>query len=877
MRTLLISSNLFIWVIGVILGLVFCANADTTPNAKQKKNKQMYLVRSCENGDLILKDKQTLTTDEIISIERDEKYSEQVQRDCIFGLTEGLVISKSEIEQFKNKISIYRKKLQANEESKAITLKHTDPYLYLALQPGLMGPLDTYLNMDVHFPRFLMELSDLIYYDEKFDQNPNNSSMKYTERVLMLDNDIKRISDELDSTQELLDQYKTMLKKSTSTSSYIDITGDGSIKIKTDDGKTIKMPSPRSCSQSTKVDDCKEPEERKTSMVSGESLKSIAPEIFEALKSEVRTRYNEDVNDSDSILALFDMLYTKLYSFRIQLAVVRDDRMRLNDPNLRAFYAKLETRHYYDEFEKYTPVGVLYRNVKVGNIGPLTRIMQTVKGNPEIDTQGKELSGIVLFKEGEPDNEGHIEDQILLVFSGSNSAQDWVQNLNCLQDRATGIASGLIAHRGFVDIAQGSIKEAGTNISWLINKYRALVAKRKNIAVPGSVNLTPTLRFITTGHSLGGALAVVFAAWGKTELDNKLKKLADTRYEAYTFAGPPVFDKRSSKEVNNLIDKVFRFLIPGDPVANLSVLKTIYGEKFNNQSMVEKLLGFVHVGVPVPLLDVENILTPFEKYVDIWALHRSPTYIDIIANLFGNGPADKNNRFFSSLKKAKQMVTYQNLENIENFIAYEEDRAVTLIDDFDISDIKNAIEKDGSIVEEKYESIIKNYGKIKEQLISKGISGEITFTSRDDSEVTYNHNLSGSNVNFAISHGTSCKIENLSVENKSWWPWGEDTLKFNYKSFTQNERDEVTCTCCLVKHAFTWIVPMYNPLAWNNYKGSSVQSILDTCSEDKCSAYFTNVLDKRSKQDPIGKIGSMMKKVGLKEKWDNKKLVLPTR
>jgi triacylglycerol lipase len=146
------------------------------------------------------------------------------------------------------------------------------------------------------------------------------------------------------------------------------------------------------------------------------------------------------------------------------------------------------------------------------------------KKQPDIDTQCFIMSD---------------EDNIVVVFRGSDSAQDWFANFQASQD--PGPLDGTGAHEGFQD-----------------SLYPAVIALTEHLYT------SPKLakRIWVTGHSLGAALASLYTGM--------LFENGIGVYGLYTFASPRPGDPKFASQLNECIQGPhFRVVNSGDVVPHL--------------------------------------------------------------------------------------------------------------------------------------------------------------------------------------------------------------------------------------------------------------------------------------------------------------------
>lgn len=154
-------------------------------------------------------------------------------------------------------------------------------------------------------------------------------------------------------------------------------------------------------------------------------------------------------------------------------------------------------------------------------------------------------------------------DEIYVVFQGSQSPFDWFKNF-CLELK--GISDVGHHHTGFMDVSEKSFSQIGVHLLELMKK-------------------NSKAKVVLTGHSLGGAMATMYAFLLKQKYsDINIKSLI-------TFGQPRCGDKPFSEYLNSLNIDYKRFINFGDYISD-----TPPPTKFGNWS---------HAGVGFILSDLE--------------------------------------------------------------------------------------------------------------------------------------------------------------------------------------------------------------------------------------------------------------------------------
>lgn len=150
--------------------------------------------------------------------------------------------------------------------------------------------------------------------------------------------------------------------------------------------------------------------------------------------------------------------------------------------------------------------------------------------------------------------EGYLiefENKNVLVFRGVDSIQDWIYNLNIIPEN-TMIGT---VHKGFHD----SFKLAWSHF----------------LSKPEILNILISKDLYITGHSFGGALAILSAyVFRALKVDENIKMTVHTFGSPKVFLEPKSSFHRMLKEGLDykLKNKIFRYVNPGDVIVNLPII-----------------------------------------------------------------------------------------------------------------------------------------------------------------------------------------------------------------------------------------------------------------------------------------------------------------
>ncbi|KAG5471304.1 hypothetical protein LSCM1_01381 [Leishmania martiniquensis] len=152
----------------------------------------------------------------------------------------------------------------------------------------------------------------------------------------------------------------------------------------------------------------------------------------------------------------------------------------------------------------------------------------------------------------------HVKGQIVVAYRGTNNVQNFLADLNLLQknyDKSSTCGKRCKVHAGFYDSYKSLRQQTRDNVLRLIQDH-------------------PTYEILVTGHSLGGAMAVLAAADLQEHLNRLKCSSACKPVSLYTFGAPRVGNAAFAKWVDALLANGAKYRITHglDPVVRVPAL-----------------------------------------------------------------------------------------------------------------------------------------------------------------------------------------------------------------------------------------------------------------------------------------------------------------
>jgi Lipase (class 3) len=774
---------------------------------------------------------------------------------------------------------------------------------------------DFYPRIDPDLIRLMFQLSAMVYYNKNASLiSANTESDTYKDRRHDADLTVKNLRGEFKKIEDFEKRLDDALKNNnikflTKTSTTAQEESDTQRKDKTKNRGTQKQNfgvGMKSTSEETGFHQehggtlSGEGEtsgsdtghrKKREKQVTGYHVKSYSPAIVRAAAKEFNALFSNpedtksaiDTSKTVTLAAIeskLDALKRKTWR---DLLDAESKYRRISDPRIGEFWGKIEAR-FNKELFGFEPIDVFYRNLTPYKDPLIGRDLIKKKLNKRskidgksIDKTGnehlsKELSSVMLYREGTANSKKHKIDELIFAFSGSNSEEDWKHNFNAQTARGkatnTFLATGYRVHEGILDSLDESLLENGTKLMSWFRKY----ADDHTIRGEGK----PTLRIAVTGHSLGGALATLMALYLKQSVEPAFRDRINIEVTLYTFGAPPVFAAKSgqtmdfAKKAERLLGKgnIIRVWNVGDPVSTFSLSR----DEDEDTSFLMKLLGYRHIGTSVPLTDKEGISSFLDKFRP-WSNHLADQYSSLIETNWKellNKKAKETFTYIQSHGLAKGEILKTAFTEMNDLLR-NPTRVMIPLSPIVVNDVDLAMhaEEEPEQLTEK-DHTIKNYQKLQEKGYKRGEVGQLKLAkaTANDKNLTYTHTLSGgAEIEMNLNRSTSCSLEAVKKAAKK-----EAAAKKqgNLNNVMEDDWKDLSCGCCLAKNYFV-------------SDDSSFLSKLRTAGGKKisrveevykhCLKYCTSQRFKRGTTFDQATVNTLMGEMGLTDRWEKKGLV----
>ncbi len=298
----------------------------------------------------------------------------------------------------------------------------------------------------------------------------------------------------------------------------------------------------------------------------------------------------KDILDPDTLLALSQQTGTSLWQWISQIREAKramtkqlsflkyQIRTLESDPIFKYYFYKMSP---HNSLRAYTPVLIMYRHQQDpkgrndwGITATLKRTVASIKDNPAAKQERGEPSGMALLKKSDSLSK---EDELIFSFSGSNSSNDWLANFNSVTSNinlghifSAGVQSrylpGITGNPGIFMLFHTMMTSSEGPLTDFLELYTDEAKHRiRHSNKPFKVKL------VTTGHSLGGALALLMGYY----LNHVIKPYilqripnAEVSIQIYTYGTPAILDQPSSIHYEKTIgaQNILRTHVIGDPI-----------------------------------------------------------------------------------------------------------------------------------------------------------------------------------------------------------------------------------------------------------------------------------------------------------------------
>lgn len=750
---------------------------------------------------------------------------------------------------------------------------------------------DFFARVEPEIVRLMFNLSYLAYYNKKLkDFTPNQVSISYQQEVAKLKGEIGALDNRISNVRKFRDELSKVFGPDTIRyveQRRLERQEESDVRhqdVSVSEGRydqkfgmhTESKPGDMSFEQSygghtygagQVAGQAKGAVDRTETETMDFKVRTLAPELIHAQAVAFNRMFKDPdtkIEDLDNVT--LEDIESRLGTIESRAQHAKIEKQRaleiLSDPVAAEYWAKVDhlfNRH----LEGFKPVMMFYRNIgdpyKLPLIGAsLAEAKANIK--TRID-DNREVSGVMLYREGDSSQDKKKIDQLIVAFSGSNSTEDWKHNFAIKRSagvaRHDGLAAGYKVHQGILDSLDESLTYAGTNLAQWFRDY----ARAHPVAPDGT---KPTLRIAVTGHSLGGGLALLMSLYIKDRIAPNYEDRINIEVVAYTFAAPPIFqkDKGFAKKAEDRLGKqnIIRVWNEGDPVSTLSIV--LKNENIFKRSLLMLLLGYDHIGLSIPLFDQEGIASFFDK-LNPWSNHLSGHYSNLLETNFKallDRKAQEIDRYLQSHDLLKGEMIKNSLQDMNDMLRSSQKASMVLSPQVKDEIIK--IATTFSDARSQAKRTIEHHDAVREEGYRRGIVKQPKLAKADTSGLSYTHRfVTGQEVPIKLTRRTPCDLSSLAKANK-----------LNTKLFDRNDLNELSCGCCLSKNYFVSmdgsVTAKFRGLLGK--KISTVDEVYQHCSK-YCSPLVGVLFTSKSRAD-INEIGRLMERMGMGEMWKKKKL-----
>jgi hypothetical protein len=472
-------------------------------------------------------------------------------------------------------------------------------------------------------------------------------------------------------------------------------------------------------------------------------------------------------------------------------------------------------------------IGFRHKELVGTYLNNFARGLMKAKSNPEAWFQNHGEVDYIAYIEKVPNCK---KDNLVIVYSGSNSQEDWASNFTL----GSRWFLGLSTHEGF---------------NWLFSKssntFHSILKERIINYYKNSVNPPEKLDIIVTGHSLGGALAELAAYYYATEQIKEFKKVKEFEkieisVKAYTFGAPAIFDK-SSKEViedENALkrENIYRVWTSDDIVVN-----------WTDETIPQR---GVHIGKSFPLYNIQNLST---KFFDWWGPHGADYYLSLLHALKDDNLSSTYKKFTNTLNdyisSTRLGIYKRNLKMLETILRSDFDNVYYLPLELAKHIIKYSPTISDLSPNVPIKDILENYFNSFED-IRYASAWPVTFIPTSNSPNNPNieaiFQIHDRKLYFKINENTNCTTVRI-----------QEFLKEKRIFLDKRPAEELSCACFVAKYTLV---------------SSSVQTlaqIFSNCIKRKAASteYLQEIRKGKTELETALEI---MKKVGLSKQLEDK-------